>query len=192
MICGLGKLPITLTGMIVHGHGDERYAQYSNELWPNDPNFTVGYLLRCFWILEKALVCESNILFEHPPQNAFFACLLQRKSHYTSELKTPNEVVGPKPLPKNLLLQIDNYVKDNKNSYLLAFLSLLMAKYVFGEVKLRFGYLTKKLKKQNIDRINNLICGWHGDISFKLQELIFLLWLMASLSINFYYFIDGQ
>jgi hypothetical protein len=48
MICGLGQLPITLMGMITHGHGDERYAQYSNELWPNDPNFTVGYLLRCF------------------------------------------------------------------------------------------------------------------------------------------------
>jgi hypothetical protein len=26
MIFGLGKLPITLTGMIVHGHGDEKYA----------------------------------------------------------------------------------------------------------------------------------------------------------------------
>jgi len=78
--------------------------------------------------LEKTLVCESNILFEHPPQKAFFARLLQSKSHYTSELKMPNEVVGPKPLSKNLLLQIDNYVKDNKNSYLLAFLSLLMAR----------------------------------------------------------------
>jgi hypothetical protein len=78
--------------------------------------------------LEKNLVCESTILFEHPPQKAFFARLLQSKSHCTIELKTPNEVVGPKPLLKNLLLQIDNYVKDNKNSYLLAFLSLLMAR----------------------------------------------------------------
>jgi len=69
MICGLGQVPITLMGMIAHGHGDERYAQYSNELWPNNPNSTVGYLLWCFRILEKVLVCESNILFEHPPQN---------------------------------------------------------------------------------------------------------------------------
>jgi len=45
MIRGLGQLPITLMGMIAHGHGDERYPQYSNELWPNDCNFTVGYLL---------------------------------------------------------------------------------------------------------------------------------------------------
>jgi len=35
-------------GMIAHGDGDERYVQYSNELWPNDPNFTIGSLL---WLL---------------------------------------------------------------------------------------------------------------------------------------------
>ncbi len=45
MICGLVQLPIMLMGMIVHGHGDERYAQYSNELWLNDLNFTIGSLL---------------------------------------------------------------------------------------------------------------------------------------------------
>jgi hypothetical protein len=69
--------------------------------------------------------------------------------------------VGPKPLPKNFLLQLDNYVKDNKNKYLLTFLSLLMTREVFEEVKLGFlvvghthedidgcfGYLSKKLKK---------------------------------------------
>jgi hypothetical protein len=42
---GLKQLPTTLTSMIAHGHGDEKYAQYSNELWPNDPNFTIGSLL---------------------------------------------------------------------------------------------------------------------------------------------------
>jgi hypothetical protein len=33
MICGLGQLPITLIGMIAHGHGNEKYVQYSIELW---------------------------------------------------------------------------------------------------------------------------------------------------------------
>jgi hypothetical protein len=47
MICGLGQFPITLS-MIAHGHGNEKYAQYSNELWPNDPNLTIGSLL---WLL---------------------------------------------------------------------------------------------------------------------------------------------
>ncbi len=44
MICGLGQLPIMLIGMIAHGHDDERYAQYSNELSFNDPNFIIGSL----------------------------------------------------------------------------------------------------------------------------------------------------
>jgi hypothetical protein len=48
MICRLGQLPITLTNMIAHGHGGERFAQYSNEMWPNDCNFTIGSLLWFF------------------------------------------------------------------------------------------------------------------------------------------------
>ncbi len=108
MIYGLGQLPITLTSMIAHGHRDEIYAQYSNELWPNDPNFIIGSLLWLFQTLEKAPTCESKILFEHLPQNSLFACLLQGKSHYISELKTPSESVDPKSLPKKILLQMDN------------------------------------------------------------------------------------
>jgi len=41
MIFGLGQLPITLIGMIAHGHVDERCAQYLNELWPNDLDFII-------------------------------------------------------------------------------------------------------------------------------------------------------
>jgi hypothetical protein len=46
MVVGLGQLPIMLIKMIVHGHGDEVFDQYSNELWPNDLNFMIGYILR--------------------------------------------------------------------------------------------------------------------------------------------------
>jgi hypothetical protein len=56
MIYELGQLPITLTSMIMHGHQDEKYAQYSNELWPNNPNFTIGSLLCHLQTLEGALV----------------------------------------------------------------------------------------------------------------------------------------
>jgi hypothetical protein len=142
--------------MIAHGHGDKKYAQYSNELWPNDPNFTIGSLLWLLSTLEKALACESKMLFEHPTQNALFTCLLQGKSCCIIELKTPSESVGPKLLPKKILLQMDNYVKDNKKWYLLAFLSLLMAREVFELVGFLMvghtheyidGCLSKKLRK---------------------------------------------
>jgi hypothetical protein len=63
----------------------------------------------------------------------------------------------------NFLLWMDNCVKDNNNRHLLTFLSFVMVKDVFEEVKLGFlvishthedingcfGYLSKKLKKEN-------------------------------------------
>jgi hypothetical protein len=62
--------------------------------------------------LEVALVVESKLLFEEPPQNSFFVCLLQGKSHCICELYTPEKIVGTKPLSNNLLLQMDKYVKS--------------------------------------------------------------------------------
>ncbi len=163
MISCLGQLPITLTRMIAHGHGDERYAQYSNELWPNDPNFTIGSLLWSLRTLEVTPILKSKLLFEHPLQNSFFARMLQGKSCYIHELRTLDPIVCLKLLPKKLLLQMDNCVKDNKHQHLLKFLSLLTTRDVFEEVKLGFlvvghthgdidgcfGYLSKKLRKEN-------------------------------------------
>ncbi len=58
----------------------------------------LGPCCRLVQSLEKVLACGSKMLFEHPPQNALFACLLQDKSHCTSDLKTPNEAMGYKLL----------------------------------------------------------------------------------------------
>jgi hypothetical protein len=95
------------------------------------------------------------MLFEHPPQNALFACLLQGKFCFTNELKTPSEIVGPKSLPNFFLLQMDNYVKDNKNKYLLAFLSLLMEREVFEEVEL--GFLLVDHTHEDIDDVLDIV-----------------------------------
>jgi hypothetical protein len=110
-----------------------------------------------------ALVSELKVFFEHSPWNSFFARMLQGKSHCIHELCTLDQIVGSKPLPKKLLLQMDNCVKNNKNQHLLSFLSLLTLRDVFKEVKLGFfiighthedingyfGYLSKKLKEEN-------------------------------------------
>jgi hypothetical protein len=66
-VYGLGQLPIILTCMIAHGHEDKRYAQYLNELWPNDPNFTIGSLLWLFRTLEVASLLKSKLFLEEPP-----------------------------------------------------------------------------------------------------------------------------
>ncbi len=60
--------------------------------------------------------------------NVFFACFLPGKLCYTSKLKTPSQVVGPKPLFQLFLLQMDNYVKENKNRYLLSFFIIVDCK----------------------------------------------------------------
>jgi hypothetical protein len=72
MVVGLSQLLITLTKMSVHGHGDEAFAKYSNELWPNDPNFIIGFLLHLLRTLEKEPICELQRLFDHELRNEFF------------------------------------------------------------------------------------------------------------------------
>jgi len=49
-----------------------------------------------------------------------------------------DKIVGVKPLPRKLLLQMDNCVKDNENCHMLLFLSSLIACKVFEEVHLGF------------------------------------------------------
>ena len=70
---------------------------------------------------------------------------------------------GRKPLPRKLYLQLDNFAKDNKNKYLMAFLSLLTAWGVFKEIQVSFllvghmhedidayfSHLSKALKSKN-------------------------------------------
>jgi hypothetical protein len=65
--------------------------------------------------------CLSTLL-----KNVLFTRLLQGKSYCTTEFKTPNET-----LPNLFIFQMNNCVKDNKNRYLVTFLSLLMAREVF-------------------------------------------------------------
>jgi hypothetical protein len=78
------------------------------------------------------------------------------------------ENLGMKPFPRMLLLQMINCVKDNKNHHLFAFFSLLIAQRVFDEVQLgflvvqhthkdidgSFGYLSKKLKENIINKFD--------------------------------------
>jgi hypothetical protein len=72
MVSKLGQLQVTLTRMIIHGHGDKTFVQCFNELWPNDLNFTIRSLLCLYSSLKKELIKESQVLFEFEPQNAFF------------------------------------------------------------------------------------------------------------------------
>ena len=71
---------------------------------------------------------------------------------------------GLKPLPRKLYLQLNNSTKDNKNKYLMAFLSLLITWDIFEEIQaglllvghmyedidIYFNHLSKALKSKNM------------------------------------------
>ena len=46
------KLPIAITGMIAHGHGDVRYAHYGLDIYPMNPNHTIGSIAKLLRDLE--------------------------------------------------------------------------------------------------------------------------------------------
>ena len=123
---GLDQLPMNVTGMISHGHGDGAYAHYSPYCWPGDSNATISLLVRLFCCLEGPSIWESRALFEYSPQNSLFEALLRGKSRCLDLLPRTEgmDFQGPIPLSRKLYLQLDN---SNKNKYLMAFLSLLTA-----------------------------------------------------------------
>ena len=182
---GLGQFPISVTGMVAHGHGDGAYAHYAPLCWPGDSNFTISLLARLLRRLEAAPVRETGDLFPYPPSNALFEALLRGKSRCmdTLNLIEAGSRRGRLPLPKNLYLQLDNSSKDNKNQYLMAFLSLLTTRGVFKEIQVGFllvghthedidayfSHLSKSLKSKNTFVVADLMKAF-----MESQELSFL------------------
>ena len=49
---GLTKLPLFMTGMLAHGHGDVRYTYYELDVYLYDTNYTIGSIGKLFQDLE--------------------------------------------------------------------------------------------------------------------------------------------
>ena len=114
-----------------------------------------------------------------------FEALLRGKSRCLDILKLtePEARIGAIPLPKKLYLQLDNSTKDNKNKYLMAFLSLLTATGVFKEIQVGFllvehthedidayfSHLFKALKSRNTFIVAHLMKAF-----MESQELLFM------------------
>jgi hypothetical protein len=53
------KFPVSVTGMIAHGHGDKKYAHYVLDLYPADSNCTIGSIARLLRDLERPPKCSN-------------------------------------------------------------------------------------------------------------------------------------
>lgn len=133
------KLPVAVTGMIAHGHGDVRYAHYSLDIFPTDSNHTVGSLAKLLRDLEKPPVYSSRELFAGGRSSPLFEAVLADATVCLGSLPAPPvEPVLAKQLPPILQMQLDNATGDNKNRYVFAFFSLLIHLGIFREVYVNF------------------------------------------------------
>ena len=70
------KLPVSVTGMIAHGHGDVRYAHYGLDIFPSDSNHTVGSIAKFLRDLELRPKHSSRELFSGSRTTPLFTALL--------------------------------------------------------------------------------------------------------------------
>ena len=155
------KLPVSVTGMIAHGHGDVRYAHYGLDIFPSDSNHTVGSIAKLLRDLELPPKHSSHELFSGSRTTPLFTPLLVGVEMCTSSLPPPvAEEVLAQPLPLVLNLQLDNATGDNKNRFVFAFCSLLTYHGVFQEVYINFLI---------VDHMHDDIDALFGRSSYKLR-----------------------
>ena len=157
------KLPISVTGMIAHSHGDVRYAYYGLDIFPTDSNHTMGSIAKLLRDLELPSKYSSRELFLGSGSAPLFTALLAGAEMCTSSLPLQDaEEVLTKPLPPMLNLQLDNATGDNKNRFVFAFCSLLTYHGVFQEV-----YINFLIVGHTHDDIDALLGRW----SYKLRGI---------------------
>ena len=169
---GLAKLPVSVIGMISHGHGDIWYAHYGLDIFPHDSNYTIGSMAKLLRDLEKPPKSSSRELFVGSGSIALFRSILKGVEMCKASLPPqPKTVLQATPLPPILNVQMDNATRDNKNRYVYAFWSLLVAKRIYREVYVNFmivghthddidalfGRWSMLLKKENFPTIPALM-----------------------------------
>ena len=71
------KMPVAVTGMIAHGHGDIRYAHYGLDTFPTDSNHTILSIAKFLRDLEQEPKNSSHMLFsQEETQSTLTAALL--------------------------------------------------------------------------------------------------------------------
>ena len=139
----LVKLPVSVTGMIAHGHGDVRCAHYGLDIFPHEiSNYTIGLMAKLLRDLEGPPKSSSHQLFVGSRSTALFCGILKgAEMCETSLAPQPETLVPTTTLPPILNVQMDNATGYNKNRYVYTYWSLLVAKRIFREVYVNFMIL---------------------------------------------------
>ena len=115
---GFMKLPVKVTGMFAHGHGDEKYAHYSLDVFSSNSNFTVGSIAKLLRDLEDPPTKSSQLLFQGDGSTPLYGALLQGSEICIDSLEeVPIPSIKARPLPLVLHIQMDNSWRENKNRY---------------------------------------------------------------------------
>jgi hypothetical protein len=118
----LMKLPVAVTGMLAHGHGDVRYAHYGLDIFAHDANYTVGSFAKLLHDLERPPKSSSRYLFDGSRSSPLFEAVLSGVEMCEGAL--PPLIGTPcaaTPLPPILNVQMDNAAGDNKNRFMFYF-----------------------------------------------------------------------
>ena len=84
------KLPISITEMIAHGHGDVRYAHYGLDIFPTNSNHTGGLIAKLLRDLELPFKHSLQELFSGSTSTPLFTVFVVRAGMYTSFLPPPS------------------------------------------------------------------------------------------------------
>lgn len=163
--------------MLTHGHGDCAYAHCSTSLWLGDSKYTNLSICRVLRVLERPLVkiLESHSNIHHKTiscsidawENQMFGLFATNcMNGYNQCIFPPNRLSNHYPKPFS-----NKFAKDNKNKFVMVFLSLLTARDVLKEVIVGFlivghtykdidgyfNYLSKRLWCNNAFVMANLM-----------------------------------
>ena len=126
------KLPVFVTGMLAHEHGDVRYEHYGLDLYTHDANYIVASIAKLLRDLELPPKSSNRHLFANSQSSLLYEALLNRAEVCESSLPPPlAHPVPTMPLPPILNVQMNNATSDNKNHFDFCFWSLLVAKTIF-------------------------------------------------------------
>jgi hypothetical protein len=83
------KLPVSMTGMIAHGHGDIQYAHYALDLYPANSNHIVGSIAKVLRDLEDVPKFVSREIFPDNHALPLFDVVLEGGEVCNSSLFPP-------------------------------------------------------------------------------------------------------